>query len=479
MNARRFERLPGERLRRLSAVTAAAAALLLAAGCSGSDGGALVKAEPGPIPAAPQRPGDPEIGRDVIESGRYMTCGMPYSAWRRVGGAPGSGAEQSAEGRDALPYYMSVTEDERGVEIANANCLLCHAAPFEGEPVIGLGNESLDFTDDPSELADAVGAYVLGPQQAEAWRKWADRIAAIAPYMITDTVGVNPAPNLTLALIAHRDAKTLEWHDTPQMEPPPERPLPISVPPWWRVGKKHAVFYNGMGRGDHVRFMMMKSLVCTDDIEEAERIDEMFTHVRAYIGSLEPPAYPYPIDEALAARGAPIFEEHCSSCHGTYGEDGEYPNRLVALDVVGTDPAYARQAYEDSDRFMRWFNRSWYGERAEARPALGYVAPPLDGVWITAPFLHNGSVPTIEALLDSRKRPTYWTRSFDSHDYDPEALGWRYRELDHGKAEAASARESKRIYDTTLEGYSNAGHTFGDELADDERRALIEYLKTL
>jgi mono/diheme cytochrome c family protein len=205
----------------------------------------------------------------------------------------------------------------------------------------------------------------------------------------------------------------------------------------------------------------------------------MFTHVRAYIASLEPPAYPYAIDETLAARGKPLFDEHCSSCHGTYGEEGEYPNRLVPLDVVGTDPAYARQAYEDSDRFMSWFNRSWYGQLAEARPALGYVAPPLDGVWITAPFLHNGSVPSIEALLDSGKRPAYWTRSFDSRDYDPEALGWAYRALDAGKASAPSARERARIYDTTLEGYSNAGHTFGDELTEDERRALIEYIKLL
>jgi len=88
-------------------------------------------------------------------------------------------------------------------------------------------------------------------------------------------------------------------------------------------------------------------------------------------------------------------------------------------------------------------------------------------------------VPTIDALLDSRKRPTYWIRSFDSRDYDPDALGWRYRELDHGKAGATSEHERKRIYDTTLYGYSNAGHTFGDELTDDERRALIEYIKTL
>jgi mono/diheme cytochrome c family protein len=468
---------------RLLGAAAAATALLLVAACSRSDREAVSKAEPGPIPAAVQRPGDPEIGREVVTSGRYMTCGMPYSAWRRVSGAPaigaGGDAAAAASGGGALPYYMSVSEDERGVEIVNPNCLLCHGALFDGEPVIGLGDETLDFTSDPNELADAVGAYALGPEQADAWRKWADRIAAIAPYMITDTVGVNPAPNLTLALIAHRDAQTLAWHDAPQLEPPPERPLPVSVPPWWRMGKKHAMFYNGMGRGDHARFMMMKSLVCTDSVDEAERIDEMFTHVRAYIASLEPPEFPYPIDEALAARGEPVFEEHCASCHGTYGPDGEYPNRLVPLDVVGTDPAYARQAYEDADRFMSWFNRSWYGELAEARPALGYVAPPLDGVWITAPFLHNGSVPTIDALLDSRKRPTYWIRSFDSGDYDPETLGFAYRAVDYGKAGAESRRERARIYDTTLPGYSNAGHTFGDELTDDERRALLEYIKTL
>src|SRR5690606_23306919 len=103
------------------------------------------------------------------------------------------------------------------------NCLLCHGGLVNGELIVGLGNESIDFTGDPRRLADAIGSYVVGQREAEAWRKWADRIGAIAPYMMTDTVGVNPAPNLTLALIAHRDARTLEWSETPLMEPPPER----------------------------------------------------------------------------------------------------------------------------------------------------------------------------------------------------------------------------------------------------------------
>jgi mono/diheme cytochrome c family protein len=201
--------------------------------------------------------------------------------------------------------------------------------------------------------------------------------------------------------------------------------------------------------------------------------------VRAFIASLEPPEYPFAIDQSLAERGADVFAESCAGCHGSYGDSPSYPNLVVGLEAIGTDPAYALKAYEETDRFMDWFNRSWYGEIAQARPAPGYIAPPLDGVWATAPYLHNGSVPSIAALLDSSKRPTYWTRSFESSDYDENTLGWRHETLDHGKDGAEDPEQRKRIYDTTLLGYSNAGHSFGDALSDDERRAIIEYLKTL
>lgn len=116
--------------------------------------------------------------------------------------------------------------------------------------------------------------------------------------------------------------------------------------------KKHALFYNTMGRGDNARFMMMKSLVCTDSVEKVERIDRTFTDVRAYLASMEPPEYPSPIDEALVREGRSVFERNCASCHGTYGPDGTYPNRVINLDRIGTDPVYARRAYEESDCFM-------------------------------------------------------------------------------------------------------------------------------
>ncbi|MDV7389857.1 hypothetical protein RZS08_00830, partial [Arthrospira platensis SPKY1] len=106
-----------------------------------------------------------------------------------------------------------------------------------------------------------------------------------------------------------------------------------------------------------------------------------------------------------------------------------------------------------------WYNRSWFAEsepRSYFEPELGYIAPPLDGVWATAPYLHNGSVPDLESLLDSAQRPVYWSRSGRSEDYDYARVGWQYAVEKNAKG--------KWTYDTSLPGYSNKGHYFGDVL---------------
>jgi hypothetical protein len=225
--------------------------------------------------------------------------------------------------------------------------------------------------------------------------------------------------------------------------------------------------------------MMSASMLCTDSVEEATRIDGWFGDVRAYLSSLRPPEYPDRIDAALAAEGRDVFEAHCSECHGTYGEKESYPNLIIPVEEVGTDPLLWRTTAREDVPMVGWFNRSFYGKTARLVPGPGYVAPPLDGLWATAPYLHNGSVPTVEALLDSRKRPKFWRRPENWATFDATALGWKYRTLAHGKAEEADVATRKRIYDTTLPGYSNQGHTFGDDLSDAERGAVLEYLKTL
>jgi hypothetical protein len=243
--------------------------------------------------------------------------------------------------------------------------------------------------------------------------------------------------------------------------------------------KKHAMFHTAAGRGDHGRLMILASTLCTDSVEEARAIDAYAPDIRAFIETLQPPAYPFATDEALAARGQPLFEANCTQCHGTYGENWTYPNLVIDLARIGTDPAVALAGTGGSeDRFLRWLGESFYGESARLAPARGYIAPPLDGVWATAPYLHNGSVPTIDALLNSRKRPRYWRRSFDSKDYDQETLGWKYTELAEGK-KGTDPNARKWVYDTTLPGAANSGHTFGDHLKEGERRAVLEYLKTL
>jgi len=129
------------------------------------------------------------------------------------------------------------------------------------------------------------------------------------------------------------------------------------------------------------------------------------------------------------------------------------------------------------------------GNRAnEVRAPLAYKARPLNGVWATAPYLHNGSVPTIyQMLLPVEKRDK--TFYLGSREYDPVHLGYQTKPIEGGF-----------LLDTRQLGNRNTGHQFrgsqeswrateasgvftggviGPELTDDERMALIEYLKTL
>jgi mono/diheme cytochrome c family protein len=436
----------------------------------------------GPVPATPQRPGDPTAGYRALVNAPYVGCGLPYRVYRRLSPKPDpEDLLPGREGRNAeLPYDLSAHVNADGVEIVSPNCLTCHASRFEGELVVGLGNEFLDFTQDPRSAANDAGLYVRGDAETAAWQRWADRIEGIAPYIQTSTLGANPATNLTWALMAHRDPRTLEWSPTPLLEPPPREPLPLSVPPWWRMQKKNAMFYTTIGRGDHARFMIMASMLCADSVKEAEAADAYAPDMRAFIESLRPPDYPFSIDAALAERGRAVFETNCSQCHGTYGEDASYPNLVIPLDVIGTDPDYALTATDGSlDRFYDWVTRSYYGASADMSPTRGYIAPPLDGIWATAPYLHNGSVPDLRSLLASWLRPELWQHQLHPRTYDPTVLGWKYEWLRHGKSAVAETNAKARVYDTTLPGYGNGGHLFGDDLEDGERTAIIEYLKTL
>jgi hypothetical protein len=84
-------------------------------------------------------------------------------------------------------------------------------------------------------------------------------------------------------------------------------------------------------------------------------------------------------------------------------------------------------------------------------------------------------------VLNSKSRPRVFTRSYRTgiEEYDPVKLGWRVQVLDGARDPKLSGYERRKVYDTTKPGRGNGGHTFGDELTEAERTALIEYLKTL
>jgi mono/diheme cytochrome c family protein len=222
--------------------------------------------------------------------------------------------------------------------------------------------------------------------------------------------------------------------------------------------------------------MMSASALCTDDVASARAIDEDFPDVRAYLLSLEAPPYPYAVDAALADDGRAVFEATCSGCHGTYGARETYPNLLVPLDAVGTDPVLAEATRDAASPQVEWFNGSFYGEIARIEPTDGYLAPPLDGIWATGPYLHNASVPTLAAVLDPALRPDRWVRV---EGYDPDDVGVAFELADRAKDEEPDPALRARIYDTARPGYGNGGHPFGAPLAPDERAAVLEYLKTL
>lgn len=238
--------------------------------------------------------------------------------------------------------------------------------------------------------------------------------------------------------------------------------------------EKNALFHNGVGRGDYRKFNMGFALNDLQDSTQAREIFDRFDDVTAFLQQLEPPTFPNAVDEALVAEGKVLFLNNCAKCHGTYEQGAEtYPNLLVDVEVVRTDPLLAQTAIGEGD-FTNWWNNGWFGQSdasSQFVPTNSYIAPPLDGVWATAPYLHNGSVPNLETLLNSSSRPAYWSRDFDNPNYDMEAVGWEYQ--------VETAGGGKQIYDTTLPGYSNEGHYYGDVLDAEQRAALIEYLKTL
>ena len=424
----------------------------------------------GPIEGTSQYAGNPAQGWDQLINEPIDHCGVPLRVVReQFGSVPEAHRLPGRRGHNAeLPYYLTAATSRFGIEVAAPNCLGCHAGWLDGKLTVGLGDNGVDFTE-PVELYSAA-SVLLSTSWAEVqeWNRYHERVQALAPHIRLDTVGVTPADDIAVVLFAHRDPETFDWLDEPRF-PLAGGPVPLDVPALWHLRKKTALYYTGAGRGAHGTLMVTATSFCADSEEEISRVETAYRDVRSYFASIEPPAWPGDVDPVLAETGREVFEENCASCHGTYGHRESYPNRLVSLADVGTDSLLATRSSVAGAAFVRSYNQSYFGQTSHLRPGLGYVAPPLDGVWATAPYFHNGSVPTLEAVLAPRDRPERWVRQ---PGRDETAVGVNYRAAREGET-------GSRVYDTGRVGYRRTGHRMGAYLSIEQRSAVLEYLKTL
>ncbi len=428
------------------------------------------------IEASSQRTGDPSEGEHYLLNGDFVDSGIPLDIFLSTFTNPEYDLDRTGL-NEGIDHRFNAFYSEYAVKVVSPNCFQCHSSELNGELIIGLGSTDADFTFDQStanNITDILvtSAYGTNTPEYKSYEAFSKALKVTAPNIVTETVGSNPADKIAALLAAHRDPVSLEWSDEPMLNVPTEV-IPTDVPPWWNLKKKNSMFYTSVGRGDFARISMASSVLTLKDTIKAREIDNKFADVIAYINSLEPPPYPNPIDMNLAKEGEDLFITHCSGCHGTYGENESYPNLMVDLDLVQTDSLliYANFGFSE---FTDWYNNSWFGQEPNAARLeryRAYIAPPLDGVWATAPYLHNGSVPDIRSLLDSESRPAIWKKIGIPRIYNYENLGWSY--------ETESVKFNRHSYDTNLPGYSNSGHTFGDQLNESERNAVIEYLKTI
>jgi hypothetical protein len=210
-----------------------------------------------------------------------------------------------------------------------------------------------------------------------------------------------------------------------------------------------------------------------------------------YLETAKPDPYPYGIDERLAAEGKPLYAKYCKGCHGTreppFASNPPHPlggvGKVIPIDKIGTDPSrldsYTWQLAVNQSTLYAGYEKAWgfredYPQRFQRfRKTNGYANAPLDGIWLRAPYLHNGSVPNLRQLLEPKSGRTPFFYS-GNDVYDRKNVGFVH---DVAKQNGHSFYE----FDTAQKGNDNGGHegpAYGTHLPLREKQALLEYLKT-
>ena len=425
--------------------------------------------------------------------GAEADLGVPYPIFHvlpRVFGdlMPGPGGYRAfgipwEEGRE-LPVGFS--KKTMGFPRITQTCAICHAASYrtapDATPVIVPSGPShttnamafLDFLEAAANDPRWSGDGMMGEIERNFDLKLDDKL--MYRFVIIPIARKR-------VLEQAEDFAWIHTHDRPAWGPGRDGPFNLTkfnllglpdddtvdnadFPSIWNAGLRENTSLNWAGETQDPLAVYIDSALGIGAPPETVTAD-MEKH-RDYLRAKLPPAYPFPIDAALAAEGEAVWAANCAECHAP---GGARFGRTVPIDEIGTD----------RERFDTWTQANADATNAKAlelgvtrKPMVkdsGYASQPLDGIWLRAPYLHNGSVPSLTALLDPPEdRPTEFWRGCDI--LDPVAVGFRATPPDDDCPRAFR-------FDTTLRGEGNGGHTYGTTLAPDEKAALIEYLKTL
>ena len=418
--------------------------------------------------------------------------GLPYWIWQvlprvfadklpRPGGYAAFGF-QWEPGKE-LPVGFSKVDLYGGPRVA-INCAFCHTASVrtsELEPprliAAGPGNQinpqayvkflqavAEDPRFDSGELLDAIGGltslswrqrmqyrYILIPAAKKALRRQRQDYDWMYRNPVWGPGRIDPFNPVKFGILKLPVDQTIGNSD---------------MVPIWNMKARQGMSLHWDGLSASLREVVLSSALGDGASRKSIQLPGL-ARIEEWLLQVQPPAYPYDVDKALAGEGSAIYVQQCAQCHAP---GGKRTGTVVPVEEVGTDrhrldmwtPA-APVAYNN---YTNGYSYDFTG----FRKTNGYVAVPLDGVWLRAPYLHNGSVPSLQELFEpvSGRRSTFY-RGYNV--YDPVRVGF--------VSEGDGVKHAGMLYDTSLPGNSNAGHLYGVELTPAQKKALIEYLKTL
>ena len=393
-------------------------------------------------------------------------------------------------GNRAVPAFGMAPNRQPGEPLRwTVNCLVCHTAEIDGVAYFGAGTKLFD---------DKFLGEALRVLTSERWRPLTSRDSTGSDFAaqanrILNSHHHEKIDSLTRARSTAFAASHVELYMRPhggRMPPTEEVGRGDSkTPPLWHTAAKMQAGRWYVDGSFHGRIPLMASSM---ELEKDRSFDELVTTViprikeefDSVVRHLRPPPYPYAIDRPLADRGRALFyssEMGCSRCHGVYDGRGNVQWPGVHKDV-GTDRARLEIV---SDAFIDAFEQSPIASEGSLVKSRGYAATPLTGVWANYPYLHNGSVPTLHHLLGpvSERPRIFDVRAAGRFDRDRVGQVLHSRPAHERLTEIELFRRfggDRDWFNVARPGSGNAGHDMWPRIRTDEnRRALIEYLKTL